>query len=716
MSLRDRQSFFEDLAIIISEKPYSEIIETIVNGVYALDAYQHWLDNKNIYDRLSYQGLMIYVIKKSPFNNLPNDSLDSLIAYAPHIEDNLKAIEDFDVNKSNTLFFLKKLREELNHKPHKENLSKAGYLQRWFERFDLGFDILRGITIYDLEQALKEKPVEVLAEVLRSVYTYKPDVYAEFYEKNKDELLCKLQIETETLTADIKNQALEIRYFVEYEVNAGVNVKKQSVNRVEIRVEIFANCLPLIHEFDVAGLYFPSPQLTLYLKHDDSILKTTQSGSLQFDDFVTTANQAWLDTILQVYEFSTQYEWENYWVEYRRKLLMWCQHTCKILEYITSIPKLNTELILWEKSKSAVYAHKKTERSLRYDEYFPKTEVASEIKNIEEWHRAVENVLNQTFPELDNEHAWHVYKLNARDIKAKLSSMQDAFNIICQKTAHFFEVNELIKQEKSTYDYLADLIEFVYDEAYKKQAFTNHIKQDVKAWKEGKRQDILTNLKIVKDEFELETFFQLILPSNIVYEGGFTKSIVLGINNITPKEFDVFIGSIIKGLLGLINLDVDFYYLILIDRDGKAMRRGIKFNHDFFQETIDVLEGRKIEIENIPLPLELEDIHFEQLGNIEKVEQQPYDKVKSAIIIIHELLWQFTEIHHSLTTKNVNIQKWLQKLLASVDIKLMHQLSLLKPELEVYQKYETIIQEVRLRKRDFDKEACYQYWQEDMVL
>ena len=146
------------------------------------------------------------------------------------------------------------------------------------------------------------------------------------------------------------------------------------------------------------------------------------------------------------------------------------------------------------------------------------------------------------------------------------------------------------------------------------------------------------------------------------------------------------------------------------------MRRGVKFNHNFFQETIDVLEGRKIEIENIPLPIELEDTHFEQLGNIERVEQQPDDKMKSAIITIHELLWRFTEIHHRLTTKNVNIQKWLQKLLASIDIKLTQQLSLLKSELEVYQKYETIIQEVRLRERSFDKEACHQYWQEDVVL
>lgn len=91
---------------------------------------------------------------------------------------------------------------------------KAGYLQRWFERFGLRLDILRGVTSNDLEQAMKEHSIEILGEILRSVYTSKPDVYMEFYEKNKDELLNRLQVETETLTADIKNLSLLLRYIV----------------------------------------------------------------------------------------------------------------------------------------------------------------------------------------------------------------------------------------------------------------------------------------------------------------------------------------------------------------------------------------------------------------------------------------------------------------------------------------------------------------------
>ena len=143
MSARDRQSFFEDLANTISTQSYA-IIADVVNGVYALDAYQHWLDNKDVYDRLSYQGLIVYVIKKSPFSQLPDNSLDFLIQHAPHMGENLAAIKEFDIQQSSTLFFLKRLKQQLQKQTLKEDLSKASHLVRWLERFDLDAQILRG--------------------------------------------------------------------------------------------------------------------------------------------------------------------------------------------------------------------------------------------------------------------------------------------------------------------------------------------------------------------------------------------------------------------------------------------------------------------------------------------------------------------------------------------------------------------------------------------
>ena len=139
---------------------------------------------------------------------------------------------------------------------------------------------------------------------------------------------------------------------------------------------------------DITGLHFPTPLIITYLKHDESILKTTQSNWLQFDCFVTKANQAWLNTIEQVYEFETQYEWENYWVEYRRKLLIWCQHTYRVLEYVTDLKKLNPELKLWEQSRNELIKHKKREKSLRYDdEYFPKSDVPDETSKMQNYKR-----------------------------------------------------------------------------------------------------------------------------------------------------------------------------------------------------------------------------------------------------------------------------------------------------------------------------------------
>lgn len=706
MSVNDRQSFFEDLANTVSIHPYSTIVET-VNGVYALDAHQHWLENKDVYDKISNQGLMLY-INKSPFSQLQSNSFDFLIEYAPHMGENFAAIKDFNIHQSNTLYFLKQLNVVLQTKSVKEDLSKAGYLQRWFQRYDLKASILRGVSVTDLEQALIEKPVIELSEILHSVYNINKNVYDSFYRVNKDKLLSKLQIETNTITAFLKDNTIVLRYIV----NNDQDIKKQSVNRAEV----FAYCLPHIENLDIAGLYFPTPLILNYLKHDDSILKTSQTGWLTFDNFVTKANQAWLNTIEQVYEFETQYEWENYWVEYRRKLLNWTQQTCRVLECVSDLKKLNPELNLWEKSRIELSNHKRKEKSLRYDdEYFPKSVIVDETSKIRDWNSAAENVLIQTFPDFKEAHKWHLYKLNTRSAATKIDKMQIAFDTICQKTAHFFDVNDLKNQEETTFTYLADLIEYVYDEVYIKKIPIINIRQDVKKWKKQKHQKLIAQLHEVKETFETATIFELVLPQNILYEGDFLTSIVLGIRDITPQDFDLFADSILHGLFGLAEIQVTYFYLVLIDNQNTALSNGIKFSHDTLLGIIDVFYGRKTSVNDSVLPIPLSEVHINQLTVIKQIQNPPSDIIKNSIIAMHNSLWQFTEIRNQLTNSEKDCQIWKQKLLTNHHEALMLQLTLLKNEPAIHQKYKDIIQQVYDSRLDFNKEACNQYWQEDML-
>ena len=706
MSVNDRQSFFEDLANTVSIHPYSTIVET-VNGVYALDAHQHWLENKDVYDKISNQGLMVYVIKKSPFSQLQSNSFDFLIEHAPHMGENFAAIKDFNIHQSNTLYFLRQLNVVLQTKPVKENLSKAGYLQRWFQRYDLKASILRGVSVTDLEQALIEKPVIELSEILHSVYNINKNVYDSFYRVNKDKLLSKLQIETNTITAFLKDNTIVLRYIV----NNDQDIKKQSVNRAEV----FAYCLPHIENLDIAGLDFPTPLILNYLKHDDSTLKTSQTGWLTFDNFVTKANQAWLNTIEQVYEFETQYEWENYWVEYRRKLLNWVQQTCRIIENVNDSKKLKTIIPLCDKSKAELYNHKRKEKSLRYDdEYFPKSVIVGETSKIRDWNSAAENVLIQTFPDFKEADKWHLYKLNTRSAATKVDKMQTAFDTICQKTAHFFDVNDLKNQEETTFTYLADLIEYVYDEVYIKKIPIINIRQDVKKWKTQKHQKLIAQLHEVKETFETATIFELVLPQNILYEGDFLTSIVLGIRDITPQDFDLFADSILHSLFGLAEIQVTYFYLVLIDNQNTALSNGIKFSHDTLLGIIDVFHGRKTSVNDSVLPTPLSEVHINQLKAIKQIQNPPSDVIKNSIIAIHNSLWQFTEIRNRLTNTEKGCQIWKQKSLTNLQEALTLQLTFLKSESVIYRKYGTLMQQVYDNKLDFNKEACFQYWQEDI--
>ncbi len=87
------------------------------------------------------------------------------------------------------------------------------------------------------------------------------------------------------------------------------NVNQQSVSRVEA----IAYCLPQFRQFSIAGLYFPNPFiLHLVSQNDDSIKNARWDGWLKHDKFAR-GNQRWSNQVLSNYQFSTQFEWQQYW-------------------------------------------------------------------------------------------------------------------------------------------------------------------------------------------------------------------------------------------------------------------------------------------------------------------------------------------------------------------------------------------------------------------
>ena len=70
----------------------------------------------------------------------------------------------------------------------------------------------------------------------------------------------------------------------------------------------------------------------------------------------------------------------------------------------------------------------------------------------------------------------------------------------------------------------------------------------------------------IKTIFDTALNYELILPNQIIEET-YNDSIVLGISGVSVAEFDKNANLIMENLLGLLDSDASFFYLILIENN-----------------------------------------------------------------------------------------------------------------------------------------------------
>jgi hypothetical protein len=703
-----KNAFLEKLASVISEKSYEEIVNSII-GIFSSDAHIHWLENKEIYDKVANQGLLLYLSAKVPFNPLPKTHFDFINDYNPMFQQNLDSISDPDMSKSNTILFITSLKKSLDEKPLKEKLKKITYLERWYQRFNLESKLLTTISITNIERYFNTAPVEDLGEIIYVIYLLKPSVYLPFYERNLSKLISKLKIETDTITIEFQEGSLKIRYIV----NTQKDINDQSVSRIKT----IGYCVPHVENFDVEGIFFPNPFLkNLYSKIGGLKKHGDWKGWLQFDNFITEGNRIWIERIESYYEFETQYEWQKYWVDFRIKIVEWLRQTSRLMETrMSKMAQFDSEIKKYDTLVKVLLNYKKQGRMLRYDENFRKEEVKNDVSIFDKWKSPLENVLNQTFPDAKNEHGWHIYKLNIKNTLNNLPTMQEAFDSICIKTAQYFDTTDLKKQELTTYSYFADLVEFFYDEFHLKNRLVNSPRSEVNVWKNDKLEDIMQEIYEVKVEFELLNIYELLLPKSILVESDYLDSVVLGIRDITVQDFQNDLPYIFEGLKGLSNVKAHFFYLILIDNYNEANKMCFRFSDTFLEEMKSIIAGEKLNFENQLFPVEVSEKIINQLEGIVITENTNENPVKSAIFLLHEVLWRYSEIKKRVPQNDIDVFSWLTKLLNELEKFIHNYLNQLRVETLFYKKYEEIVKQVFAGNLDFDESLCIKYWEEDFV-
>lgn len=704
----DRRNFLTVLASHFSQRPYREIVEGIY-GIYAYEAQLHWLQNRQVYDLVIDAGIELYVYTKVPFAP-PELQLDFIDKVNPNFSKLKNTISDAElsVEGSNIGLFLQALHKKINTQALQNDLSGLIYLERWFERLGLSSKLTCLLTIDHLEKAIRTLETEQLGQLLYGVYLADKDVYQQFYDRFGKQLINHLREKTDTLTIEPNSDVVEIRYIVDQQLN----INQQSVSRVES----IAYCLPQFKQYNIAGLYFPNPFILHFIsRNDDSEKNAKWDGWLKHDKFSVRGNQAWSSQVLSNYQFSTHYEWQQYWFSFREKAVEWARQTIRCLEKVLqNNPAFHKEEKKLQELHTSLRAFKKQGRRIRYDEdLFTEVKFQAEVKKVQAWQTVFENVLNQTFPNVGDDNLCRVFKVNTRESSAKLADMQKAYEKIVIATGNYFDTDNLILTERSTFQYLADLVEFFVDMWRPKRLKIDKPRNEIRIWKEKKWRAELVSLHQVQTAFDENLGYNLLLPDNFVEEG-ILNSLVLGIQDFELQDFESQFDLILPCLTDLKSTRADFILLVPVSGNSTSGNMAIRFNREFIQQVDEALSGERTEFTITPLPVSLTKEVLQPLKGISLQELNLPHQIKDELAVLHETLWQHSEIRKRLSQHDDEIIAWRKRLLTEIEQKSRTTLESIHEDTYLFQKYLSIVEAVFAGHFDFDSEACAKYFEEDL--
>jgi hypothetical protein len=669
----ERFSFLQALAKKTIRMSYQEVLE-LVYGVFASDAYMHWDENHSVYDQVANFGLKIYIALKAPYIGLKENDFEFIKDYNSEYEAILNEIKDPDMSKSNTFYFLQNLVSLSKGTSLNEETKGIGYLERWANRFNLSFGISNSLNLQYLYNSMHQLSLDELGKLLYSISLINESLYQDFFDNYQQAIITKLRIETNTLTIKVEDiRTLKIRYIVDQQQD----INAQSVTRYNI----ICLCLPQFEQYDIKGIYFPHPYLKLLVKRHDASEK--KLGKTTVDSFSLRSNQTWCNTIEQKYVFETYFEWQNHWVNFRTLMREWILTSCKILEYIMSNnSELKKQVKKWADISNRIYELRKNEKNIYYNEViFQESKYENSIKRVRDWAFSARNVLEQ-FGQIEDENFCRLLQINAFNFMHRLKAMQESFEEIAKITGNYFDTEELKSVEPSCYNYFAQITNFYHENFYTNKSLVTNVKMAVKHHQISKWEEQYKILKLIKNEFENTTEYELVLPNKLIEKENHVKSLVLGIRGLTWQELERTMESILMSMQSLGVIHIDFLYLLLLDGNVVLKNKSIYFTQNYLQQ----LYANQVNNYEIPLITEISNELLEPFENILKVDELIEETKEELALSIEEKIWQYSLIEERTYKDNSEIKKWKTKLQSGLlnDIKGLLAKLIIWPDLHGY--------------------------------
>lgn len=650
----DKDKFYNELAIKCSNESYN-YINPAIKGIFFGSFYKYFISNKKYFDDANkHGGLLLFLNEINPWNNDKNGgevkTLQSLNNTSPENK-NIKYLLDlsnkiarFDLFNSDIYIFSYYLFKELKKQEIKRDVNGFAFIANWLIRIDNDFKLISKEILEDIWSKRFRYDFNEISQLIYVVSISDNSLYQEFISSYKAEVLSYIKIKTQTFELYEGDDEIFLQYIL-----LPHDIDKANEESVK-RIKCVCKFLPTYETYN-SDKISPHLEITeIYNLHNSAYKKMPRRNiTIGFNSDLA---QIWKDSILSQYEFTSVYDWQNYWYILRTKIVNFLKLNFKFVEKIILKEKLNRSFT--EKIDNLVES---ISLELRYDRYFPHENRPFEDKIIDlkiddKYIASMKNYLNQFAAIVRNDRFKDLALHNLKDCSYRVISFQKSIRTICDKTTKYFDFEEIEKQEIDSLRRLLTITEYYFEVGFDRSFNINSMNK----WKDRIEVQKISEVHEKLDIVEEYSGFKILRPTKIIIDEHLNY-LTIGIINININDEEQ-IETLLQSLLPIGQLNISYITLIFLDQDLNANTYGFRVNNQFYKDLLIELE--KDSEENTveatpPIPIELKFKHINCFNeNITIIDNNNFSNINVDIYLT--LLWEYSYFNKYFEISNSNEQ------------------------------------------------------------
>lgn len=663
----DKDEFYEELSDKDFKKSY-KYISNAIKGLFSGEVFKYYNANKTIIDDADkHGGLFLFLCEINLWNDKhigselkvltklnkqdpKNENIKYLLQLCNNIEKN-------NIKETDYYIYSYYLYEKFKNHSLKRNKIGFAEVANWLRRIDNKFNILAGIEINDIWTNKEEWEWEELSNIMYIYYLLERDRYVKFIEENKEDIFTYLKINTNSLEIFEKDDSIHINYLLPLS-----DIKNGNDESVK-RINSICKLLPIYRVY-CADAIQPKLDMLESIKSFDDSHKTIPYETVILS-FNSDLNSLWNKSIISQFEFTSIYEWQNYWINIRLETVDFFELNIIILEKLLKKQTISKQIIKEVDVKrnnisNACITTKPFPFEERpFEEKSKLIELAASIKkgyfySTNNYSMQYLNIVNET----SSKHEKNLALNNLKEANKDLCKMQACFEEVFNNSYKYFDTSSLIANEVKAIEKLVRVVEYYMEKSTRNnEVYSNH---SLNRWHDTKYKDYINSIYEAIDYADEVSGIRLIKPSAII-EDGLLKTVPI----IIPKEIlsdNQAMGSLTISLIKFIEIDINYILILIKDEEGIIEPGGIKINKNFLDlisKNIDNLDNLNIDSINHPLPIEIDENYlkcFNEKFEIKKVMN------KEKIVIYQKLLfelWEYSLYKKFLPLKDDDFKKYL---------------------------------------------------------